>query len=551
VKVSYRRFYMLALAAILVISAGLGTGRDHRVTAHQNGTVIADSGFKPERDGFGFENYWSGDKPYTNLTAVEVHRMFGDQACQPGTESRPDCTLIPPAKKWMQTTNNEMDGGHCAGMAILSDLLYTKKAKLSDFGADSTYTIPFDQHSQREIAYWWATNAVPDKQDVYGKPSEIVDMLVEAFKDGSETYGIEIWKTPDSEDGHAVTPYAVEDMGDGINDILVYDNNFPGETGRITVDRNNETWKYNVSVNPGEAAEIWQGEGDDQTLFLTPNSPRLAVQNPPFTAQDASSSSGMSSALTKINGSAPAKSYNAVTLLSDTFTYADILFTDAQGHRFGYVGNKLYTEIPGALVMRLPNSANGNLEIEPIYYIPVGIQFSISLNAGGIKKQTINDVVMVGPGYDLALEGIKVNPGDTDTINFSPDGTRIAYTPSDAEAPNISLGVQRQGADYEFNILGSDVDKGGTIVVNLDYNKGEMMLHTTGSKNPATFDLTIDRFDNAVQDSYEHQGLSLNPTETVYIEFGKWDGKGDLSIGVDKQSDGSIDQTATESNQKH
>src|SRR5438309_1069668 len=129
-----KRFSLISLAALLAIVAGLGTGQFRRATAQQSGNIIADSGFRPEKDGFGFPNYTNSKRPQ-NMTPAEMHRMFGDKVCEPGTESQPDCTLVPPATQWMDTIDNVMGNGHCGGMAILSELFYTQKANLGDFGA--------------------------------------------------------------------------------------------------------------------------------------------------------------------------------------------------------------------------------------------------------------------------------------------------------------------------------------------------------------------------------------------------------------------------------
>ncbi|MCZ7671245.1 MAG: hypothetical protein M5U34_30980 [Chloroflexi bacterium] len=116
----------------------------------------ADSGFRPESDGFGFENY--GDEADAiNLTAVEMQRMFGEQVCANQTNG---CTLTPPARQWMEQMNEGMDGGHCEGMAVLSSLMYYDKIEPDSFGGDITNELVFDNDAlQREIAYWWVTQA--------------------------------------------------------------------------------------------------------------------------------------------------------------------------------------------------------------------------------------------------------------------------------------------------------------------------------------------------------------------------------------------------------
>jgi hypothetical protein len=543
----HQRLPLLTLTIVFACSSLIST--TYKAGAQADGTVVADSGFRPEKNGFSFPNYSAKSKEsYTDMTAAEAHRMFGDVACERGTESKPDCTLLPTVKDWMENTNAKMDGGHCGGMAILSYLIFTHPEALSEFSVTATPQIDFNTTIQREIAYWWGTNALPGKKNLYATPNEVIDQLVQEFQKPTETYSLEMWKGGGSKQGHAVTPFAVQDMGNGITYILAYDNNKPGKTAAIEVDRNANTWKYNLSINPSQQESLWSGDADSKTMFLAPNSWRLGVQPLPFDPEDTNAMNGNIHLVS--TNSAVAPDNNQITLTSKDGNYADILFTDDKGHKFGYQGGKFYNDIPGASVDYLPSQDTYDTAIEPIYYIPRGIKFSISLDGSNLKAGTINNILLLGPGYDLSLDGIKMNPGDNDTIVFSPDGTEITYTPSAAESPNIGLAVVHQGADYEFDIQGSDVDKGGTINVKLDYNQGTLMLHTTGSQNPATYNLAVDRYsDNEKPQSYEHSDLSLDPAATVTFEFGKWDGKGALSVGVDSKSDGSIDETQNEANQ--
>lgn len=73
---------------------------------------ISDSGFRPDVDGFGFENY--GEHPDTvDLTAIEMQRMFGGQVC--ASEAAGQCILTYPAERWMNQAISAMKSGHCEG----------------------------------------------------------------------------------------------------------------------------------------------------------------------------------------------------------------------------------------------------------------------------------------------------------------------------------------------------------------------------------------------------------------------------------------------------
>jgi len=181
--------------------------------------------------------------------------------------------------------------------------------------------------------------------------------------------------------------------------------------------------------------------------------------------------------------------------------------------------------------------------------VPVGIQFTVTVDASGLSAPETASVAMVGPGYDLAADNIKLAPGEKDTMVFSPDGKKLSYTPSSSESPDFTVGLQHTGADYEFQMKGFEVDKGASVNIDLEYDKGQLALRTTGNTNPSVYSLVVNRIDTTLESTFTHDGITLDPGATAYIDFAKWDGKGDLTIAIDKNSDGTIDQTAPESNQ--
>src|SRR5581483_3355453 len=74
------------------------------------GQLIADNGFRPDKNGFPFENYGNDGNP-KNLGPPEMQALFGDQVCSSG--SGDSCQLTPPAQQWMDEQNAGMNGGHC------------------------------------------------------------------------------------------------------------------------------------------------------------------------------------------------------------------------------------------------------------------------------------------------------------------------------------------------------------------------------------------------------------------------------------------------------
>jgi hypothetical protein len=492
------------------------------------GNIVSDIGFRPEQNGFGFENY-GGDANIVNLTPADVQRMFGDQVC--ANTAGGQCELTPPGAQWMEEINGAMSGGHCEGMATLSLILYNGQEKPADFGSGNVAAeLTLDQEKlQREIAYWWATQVVnPTSGNVIkGTPSEILDIL-KNMKPGEETYTIGIYKR-DGSGGHAITPFGVEEKGDGVFDILVYDNNYPKEIRRVQVDTGKNTWQYEASINPDVAPDIYEGDADTMTLDLTPTSARMTKQDCPFCANTESA---------RVNGlAAPAKDLNEIFLDGD----GHLLIMDENGKRLGFADGKLVNEIPGAEYTNLKVADTDYPE--PIYRVPAAMNVTAVIDGSTLKGESTTDLVMIGNGFSLGVEGIALDPNQMDTIAFQPVDNLVSYDTDSSESPNIVVGIEQPGkADYYFEVQGADMQGGGTISVMVDRKANNLVINTEKLTNEGKFTLILTRVTDEAEESFQADDIVLKAGAMVYIEYGKWEGNGKgLYLGVDTNGDGEID----------
>ena len=246
----------------------------------QDPTVCAQDGFDPAKDGFNFANWAAvGDLDATGMVA-----LFGrGSVCTPKSPSG-SCVLYPAAREWMKQANEAMAGGHCEGMAVLSERLFQGAARVGDFdsAAAATYDLAFENPVlQKAIDLWFITQALPDPAAAAGDframtPSQIAAEIASGFAT-HQGYTIGIYSDAG---GHAVTPLAVTREGNFIA-ISIYDNNYPGTVQRIMVDPANETWNYAMgSTNPQNASAVWSGTTG--TMDLTPMASRDLPEAPPF-----------------------------------------------------------------------------------------------------------------------------------------------------------------------------------------------------------------------------------------------------------------------------
>ena len=88
--------------------------------AEPRGEIVAEIGFDPKINGFGFRNFGENPDYEEDLTADDMIRMFGaEKVCIEGSTAR-DCVLYETAERWMEEAFEKMNGGHCDGFSVAS-----------------------------------------------------------------------------------------------------------------------------------------------------------------------------------------------------------------------------------------------------------------------------------------------------------------------------------------------------------------------------------------------------------------------------------------------
>jgi hypothetical protein len=512
--------------------------------APATGAITADYGFRPTPNGFAFENYGEklpdGSNP-VNLTPADVRRLFGDAVC--ASLNGNECILTPAGQQWTESANKAMNGGHCEGMAVLAALYYGGLLNPADFGAPGTFDIKLagNEKLQREIAYWFVTQFTPpsggtERKDM--KPAAVVEEIKAQLakgKDG-EFYVVGIYQ-PGYKGGHAVTPFAVKEDGD-IARIMVYDNNHVGKERFITVDKKTGVWSYNAAINPSAPSSEYKGDDTTFTLTIAPIRIRTKQQTCPFCAASATGETGRNALASPQAGVA----HNEIFLTGD----ANLLITDGNGKRLGYVAGKLVSEIPDAYFQPVKSGDFFADEGEPVYYVPRGIKFTVTLDGTGLKADSNSSVTMIGPGYVLEVENVVVKPNQKDTITFAGDGTEMTYATTSKETPNLIVGIETPAADYEFDVKAVGEANGQQFTLRLETKEGRLGITTKDLNANTTYDIVMSRIDKAGEEIFEAAGIELEPNVTDYVLYGDWGGnKKPLKFGTDTNNDGKIDETIT------
>ena len=487
--VGWRRLLAALLASLCLLVAP---------AAASAGTIVADNGFRPDPNGFSFPNY-GDEEGYLNLDAGQMQRIYGSGVCLVG---KGKCVLTPVAQAYMDAYNEASSGGHCFGFATLSELIY--KGYLSRFGyaslsafdpgATSTFALGIEGNKllQRSIARAFIFQTLPSiaENTVSGTPRQILQALLHGALDPSSkeiwTFTIFQWG---HKGGHAITPYAVEDMGDGIYDVHVYDNNWPNDADRrLQIDTKNNTWSYYAMTSPGYPQAMYEGNAKSKSLSLVPVTPALGVQPCPFC----------------VGRQGGGSKWNELRLDGTGAEHARFLITDAKGRQTGYKGKRFVNQIPGAKV--LPRTSGGYRvgpggklfadSPAPVVRLPKGVEFGIQIDGRHLERRDRETLTLVGPTYDATVENLIMGPGQTAAVGLSPKGDAITYRPSRRTvSPAISLGAETKKVGYRVTVAAVGSPKGGSLTFVKEPKQQLMWFGDTTTKR-RVYRLTIERIGN-------------------------------------------------------
>jgi len=478
----------------------------------------ADIGFRAVPDGYGFPN-WGGIN-LSDFTYADLTRMFGtDAVCWKivGTT----CILKPKAELFVYQVNIPM-AGHCLGMAVSSLRFYKDidlplsleevyfqvkdSAVLTNWQSET-----FSTTIRRNISYFHVMQqADPFKAYSDGSmkntPSEILSEVSLAMSGAEQNYPILFFYRTDMRGGHAVTPYAVEDKGNGIYWIRIYDNNFPGyHDKKIIVDINNETWFYN---------DRYKGTRDSHNLGTAPIS--IFSQRPvcPWCEN----------------------TLNAVPMMQLYHEGAgDLLIQDSYSRRLGFQDGVFYSEIPGAYA--LPVLGGLDVDTQPIFYLPLTDEYALTL--AGLPTKSVGEasIVAFGPGYGITINGIDVDSNTMDVISISNDGTIVNYQPNQDQDLTYGFYLDTDNASWQLETSQVDVNASQISVITVDPFQKSLEIDNV-QNNTGEYNLYFKRVSDDGTNYFASNKILFPALSSHYVHIDGWQETGSAQVDIDTNGDG-------------
>ncbi|MBA2507073.1 MAG: hypothetical protein H0V29_14210 [Thermoleophilaceae bacterium] len=497
----------------------------------------ADSGFRPAPDGFSFPNYGGEGEP--NLGSAEMRRLFGDAVC--GSEPADDCALTPPARAWMDRANESMDGGHCMGLSVAALRFFTGAASPGPFGAPTTFGLKFQTPIAREIAYGFTFQLLDSVGDggIDGTPKEILAALRRELPNKDETYTIAIFKR-EFVDGHAITPYAIEDRAGGKSAIKVYDNNFPNQNREVIIDTVADTFQYNTAVNPQADVDLYEGDAASGTFFLYPTTPGQGVQPCTFCKVVGGPQDPPAVPLPPAPPSpkpTPKPAVDAVEVASTGSLRRHARVAVSDGRRtIGFPkGPFVNTFGSAAEAIRLIEQRGNDIKREPYYRVPARRAYTITLANRTRRGLSGEGVRITGPAFDASVRGLRLAKGQTVKIRVSAVGDQLSFVSNRVlDTSAISIGRTEPGADHGF-VLRRDSMLPRRKRLVFAMNPGTDKLQIEGANG--TYDLLARRVDEKGDQVLLRENIRTGAlNDTVTFDYGGWDGSPGSHISLEGES---------------
>lgn len=483
----------------------------------KTGTLVADTGFRPRPNGFSFANYGGGYRK-ANLSPEAAWKIFGETACK--RMKQEECVPTPALKLWVKTMNEAMGQGHCEGMATLSAWMFLAQDKLAAYGKPTAFDLDTTQADLlQDIAFYWTLQTLEPVVSEFNAfqqqpPSEILKTLISTMQQKTDWYTLGIYG---SVGGHAVTPYAVEDVGNGVYWIHVYDNNYPCAYKYVEVDTNTETWRYaGAAINPAEDASPWSGTTG--TMDLTSLSVRQQSMECPFCseAQRCLQNAGLS---VLVNGRG-----------------ANIRATNAEGKQLSLQNGQAQNEIPGAKLLKLKGIFGEDRA--SFLLLPPNSKYALDLGGTADVEEKNASVAMFTSCEGYALSGMSLSSGQISQIMMTDKG-RFSYLAGGTQSPTFEAAFHNpDGNDTFYSISDFDIGDGRSISFEQDEDTGEIYIQ---DDDPEMEDFDLDIFTIDTEGEVEgisYKNIDVEDEGQVILHF---DDDENFELYIDSDGDGISD----------
>lgn len=487
------------------------------------GTVVADSGFRPYPHGFPLPNWGTAESFAQNavvygiptrvtleqleegqfsaqapLNSLALRRTLGDGVCRDAKTIDPrtgHCDLILGAELLAQMIQTAGLGGHCFGLAAAAAGLYNGQLPANQVGASGLGINAFNTMGTRATqtitrlfgVQYLDPDLLPTAK-AGQSPTQLVQTLIETLPSGTVPFILTVFGEIG---GHGITPYAVLDRGNGLYDIAVYDNNFPFRALAVTVDTNTDSFVYTSATDPNSPSYTWS-TATGSTIALVDVDDVLAQQPCPVCRGKDQGTMLAFSSWSTVNSEAI-----AIGLL------------DLEGQP---LAEDLYRALSP---LNPPTEAQ---QSAPLIVVDPGVEFMVAIQAGQLAEPQPMEVYALSNGASqyLLLEDLPANG----TTLFGVGENSALFQSSKASSPRIQQLYDGRTTSYDVN--GHPLALPKEVSVNQDWNRSTKQVRYSSSATRAlTWNVQVTGVRDSGEAGWVALGVSVPAGATILVDYSR------------------------------
>ena len=135
-------------------------------------------------------------------------------------------------------------------------------------------------------------------------------------------------------------------------------------------------------------------------------------------------------------------------------------------------------------------------------------------------------------------------------VHAASDGSSLGYQSNESEPVSLTMTSEKiPGASYEYDLTKLTVSSSAPITLTNNITNTQLVVSNKAGSTSQTYDMGMHRITNQGETDFRHAQVKLGAGDTQYFSYGTWN-SGDLTMQIDHNSDGSIDETVQLSNTK-
>ena len=299
--------------------------------------------------------------------------------------------------------------------------------------------------------------------------------------------------------GHALTPFAVLDRGNGQFDIAVYDSNIPNQMRAVHVDTVGNTWQYQGAIDPTSANALsWDSAQPKTSMLFGSIDNSVKVQNCVFCQNNSSQS---------VVSFSPVASNNAGL-------YDNIKLLTANGQP---LDPKAYVVIPST------NPTVGGLVQGPVLRVNYGTAYAISISGAAVENRQPFAVTVVGKGSTQSVSLGAITPDTSAQVTVGALSRSVAVVGKSFQTASVAQTTEQRGVSYKFSGTQQSADNAGNVYSRVIADKKEVVFRDIQGK-ATNWTLKISSANNAGKSTYIATSVYTPAGTVLQIKYPTWKG---------------------------